>query len=183
MVEPAVNRISCTVVTECFVMSSILYCNMSFYILFCIPIIALYTNYSLLFAWNCINFYLCLFLHVDSAGRCGQDVCSILYKCNRVWLATAAFRNISCHKFVHHSSGGKSCDGQENPVSKIEETSLVVQWSESLTLIMRSRDRFPILPCEFSLKGRIPAVTMVWVGQLKLGLSRPDSHKPKSSKD
>jgi len=31
-------------------------------------------------------------------------------------------------------------------------------------LIMRSRVRFPVLPWEFSLKGRIPAVTMVWVG-------------------
>ena len=32
-----------------------------------------------------------------------------------------------------------------------------------LILIMRSRVRFPALPWEFSLKGRIPAVTMVWV--------------------
>jgi len=31
-------------------------------------------------------------------------------------------------------------------------------------LIMRSRVRFPVLPWEFSLKGKIPAVTMVWVG-------------------
>jgi len=31
-------------------------------------------------------------------------------------------------------------------------------------LIIGSRVRFPVLPCEFSLKGRIPAVTMVWVG-------------------
>ena len=30
-------------------------------------------------------------------------------------------------------------------------------------LIMRSRVRFPALPWEFSLKGKIPAVTMVWV--------------------
>ena len=30
-------------------------------------------------------------------------------------------------------------------------------------LIMRSRVRFPALPWEFSLKGMIPAVTMVWV--------------------
>jgi len=31
-------------------------------------------------------------------------------------------------------------------------------------LIMRFRIRFPDLPWEFSLKGRIPAVAMVWVG-------------------
>jgi hypothetical protein len=37
-------------------------------------------------------------------------------------------------------------------------------------LIMRSRVRFPALPWEFSLKGRIPAVTMVWVDWYNLGL-------------
>ena len=40
-------------------------------------------------------------------------------------------------------------------------------WSSGQSLwllIMRSRVRFPVLPWEFSLKGRIPAVTMVWVG-------------------
>ena len=39
-------------------------------------------------------------------------------------------------------------------------------WSsgQSLLLIMRSRVRFPVLPWEFSLKGKIPAVTMDWVG-------------------
>ena len=31
-------------------------------------------------------------------------------------------------------------------------------------LIMRSRVRFATLPWELSLKGRIPAVTKVWVG-------------------
>ena len=31
------------------------------------------------------------------------------------------------------------------------------------SLFMRSRVRFPVLPWEFSLKGRIPAVTMVRV--------------------
>ena len=35
---------------------------------------------------------------------------------------------------------------------------------------MRSRVRFPVLPCEFSLKGKIPAVTMVWVDKHNLGL-------------
>ena len=35
---------------------------------------------------------------------------------------------------------------------------------------MRSRIRFPVLAWEFSLKGRIPAVTMVWVGYYNLGL-------------
>ena len=30
-------------------------------------------------------------------------------------------------------------------------------------LIMRSRVRFPVLPCEFFLQGKIPMVTMVWV--------------------
>ena len=35
---------------------------------------------------------------------------------------------------------------------------------------MRPRLRFPALPWEFSLKGRIPAVTMVWVGWYNLGL-------------
>ena len=42
-----------------------------------------------------------------------------------------------------------------------------VSWSSGQSfclLIMRSRVRFPVLPWEFSLKGRIPAVTMVWVG-------------------
>ena len=41
-----------------------------------------------------------------------------------------------------------------------------VSWSSGQSLwllIMRSRVRFPVLPWEFSLKGRIPAVTMVWV--------------------
>jgi len=40
-------------------------------------------------------------------------------------------------------------------------------WSSGQSLcllIVRSRVRFPVLPWEFSLKGRIPAVTMVWVG-------------------
>ena len=40
-------------------------------------------------------------------------------------------------------------------------------WSSGQSLwllIMRSRVRFPALPWEFSLKGRIRAVTMVWVG-------------------
>jgi len=40
-------------------------------------------------------------------------------------------------------------------------------WSSGQSLcllIMRSRVRFPVLPWEFSLKGRIPVVTMVWVG-------------------
>ena len=37
-------------------------------------------------------------------------------------------------------------------------------------LIMRYRVRFPTLPWEFSLKGRIPAVTMIWVGWENLGL-------------
>ena len=40
-------------------------------------------------------------------------------------------------------------------------------WSSGQSLcllIMRSRVRFPALPWEFSLKRRIPAVTMVWVG-------------------
>ena len=39
-------------------------------------------------------------------------------------------------------------------------------WSSGQSLwllIMRSRVRFPALPWEFSLKGKIPAVTMVWV--------------------
>jgi len=39
-------------------------------------------------------------------------------------------------------------------------------WSSNQSLwllIMRSRVRFPALPWEFSLKGTIPAVTMVWV--------------------
>jgi len=35
---------------------------------------------------------------------------------------------------------------------------------------MRSRVRFPFLPWEFSLKGWILAVTMVWVGWQNLGL-------------
>ena len=35
---------------------------------------------------------------------------------------------------------------------------------------MRSRVRFPALPWEFSLKGKIPPVTMVWVDKLNLGL-------------
>jgi len=38
-------------------------------------------------------------------------------------------------------------------------------WSSGQSLcLMRSRVRFPALPWEFSLKGRIPAMTMVWVG-------------------
>jgi len=40
-------------------------------------------------------------------------------------------------------------------------------WSSGQSLcllIMRSRVRFPVLPWKFSLKGTIPAVTMVWVG-------------------
>jgi hypothetical protein len=40
-------------------------------------------------------------------------------------------------------------------------------WSSGQSLwllIMRSRVRFPALPWEMFLKGRIPAVTMVWVG-------------------
>jgi len=37
-------------------------------------------------------------------------------------------------------------------------------------VIMRFRVRFPVLTWEFSLKGRIPAVTMVWVGWYNLGL-------------
>ena len=40
-------------------------------------------------------------------------------------------------------------------------------WSSGQSLwllIMRSRVRFPVLPWEFSLKGKIPAVTIVWVG-------------------
>ena len=40
-------------------------------------------------------------------------------------------------------------------------------WSSGQSLwllIMRSRVRFPALPWEFSLKGKIPAVTMVCVG-------------------
>ena len=40
-------------------------------------------------------------------------------------------------------------------------------WSSGQSLcllIMRSWVRFPVLPWEFSLKGRIPTVTMVWVG-------------------
>ena len=39
-------------------------------------------------------------------------------------------------------------------------------WSsgQSLWLLnMRSRLRFPALPWEFSLKGKIPTVTMLWV--------------------
>ena len=39
-------------------------------------------------------------------------------------------------------------------------------WSSGQSLwllIMRSRVRFPALPWEFSSKGKIPAVTMVWV--------------------
>jgi len=40
-------------------------------------------------------------------------------------------------------------------------------WSSGQSLwllIMRYRVRFPALPWEFFLKGRIPTVTMVWVG-------------------
>jgi len=40
----------------------------------------------------------------------------------------------------------------------------------SCLLIVRSRVRFPALPWEFSLKGRIPAVTMLWVSWYNLGL-------------
>ena len=46
-------------------------------------------------------------------------------------------------------------------------------WSSGQSLcllIMRSRVRFPVLPWEFSLKGRIPAVSMVWVGWYNLSL-------------
>ena len=50
---------------------------------------------------------------------------------------------------------------------KSQPRGLVARVSE---IIMRSRVRFPALPWEFSLKGRIPAVTMVWVGQQNLGL-------------
>ena len=42
----------------------------------------------------------------------------------------------------------------------------LASWSSGQSLwllIMRSRVRFPALPWEFSLKGKIPAVTMVWV--------------------
>ena len=53
-------------------------------------------------------------------------------------------------------------------------------WSSDQSLcllIMRSRVRFPVLPWEFSLKGRIPAVTMVWVGlRALLALHPPISH-------
>jgi len=40
-------------------------------------------------------------------------------------------------------------------------------WSSGQSLcllIMRFRVQFPVLPWEFSLKGRIREVTMVWVG-------------------
>jgi len=46
-------------------------------------------------------------------------------------------------------------------------------WSSGQSLwllIMRSRNRFPALPWQFSLKGQILAVTIVWVGQWNLGL-------------
>ena len=42
----------------------------------------------------------------------------------------------------------------------------MTSWSSGQSLwllIMRSRVRFPALPWEFTLKGKIPAVTMVWV--------------------
>ena len=45
-------------------------------------------------------------------------------------------------------------------------TSWPASWSSGQSLwllITRSRVRFPALPLEFSLKGKIPAVTMVWV--------------------
>jgi len=42
------------------------------------------------------------------------------------------------------------------------------------SLCMRSRVRFPVLPWEFSLKGRIPMVTMVWVG---FSESLPTNHE------
>ena len=35
---------------------------------------------------------------------------------------------------------------------------------------MRSRVRFPALPCEISLKGKIPAVAVVWVDKKNLGV-------------
>jgi len=56
-------------------------------------------------------------------------------------------------------------------LSKITSLYYVVRsasWSSGQSLcllIMRSRVRFPVLPWEFSLKGRIPAVSVVWVGQ------------------
>jgi hypothetical protein len=46
-------------------------------------------------------------------------------------------------------------------------------WSSGQSLwllIMRSQVRFPGVPWEFSLKGRIPAVTMLWVSWYNLGL-------------
>jgi len=46
----------------------------------------------------------------------------------------------------------------------VSQTSLIVCGQSLCLLIMRSWVRFPVLPWEFSLKGRIPAVTMVWVG-------------------
>ena len=42
-------------------------------------------------------------------------------------------------------------------------TSLVVLWSESLTTNHEVPDSIPGSTVEFSQKGRIPAVTMVWV--------------------
>jgi len=51
--------------------------------------------------------------------------------------------------------------------SNLIHTNRPASWSSGQSLwpiIMRSRVRFPVLTWEFSLKRRIPAVTMVWVG-------------------
>ena len=51
-----------------------------------------------------------------------------------------------------------------NPRTFYNGYTLVICGQSLWLLIMRSRVRFPALPWESSLKGRIPAVTMVWVG-------------------
>ena len=72
-----------------------------------------------------------------------------------------------------HFAGGKFSKNSpilDFSIHKIYLIKLPVRpasWSSGQSLwllIMRSRVRFPVLPWEFSLKGRIPAVTMVWVG-------------------
>ena len=57
--------------------------------------------------------------------------------------------------------------GRLRSISTIHFLNRPTSWSSGRSLwllIMRSRVRFPAIPWEFSLKGRIPAVTMVWVG-------------------
>jgi len=87
---------------------------------------------------------------------------------------------LQCHAKAQHTSKGvivAFCKWPSINVAELHSRSQnccptfheiwPASWSSGQSLwllIMRPRVQFPVLPWEFSLKGRIPVVTMVWVG-------------------